>query len=349
MRGKFLILVLVGIFLINPVFAISDTHVFQGQYYVGTDFQQGTFEFKFDIYTGEVFGDLVYSSTTNLTTGNWGQWRVELEGISAAANNVSKDYFMEITIDDSIQTPRRRLTHFNYLRKDVDEGTTGNLRVEGVMGGDDPMKIEGALSFLNSLGEEEFSYYIAQQTKNYSDVPATFDDSLIIQKSSASNPKDMQVCFWDSENQIMTFCVNEGAPSRATTVRRSLQIVGNVGVKENDENFTLCENTNYIDCSTDVTGADLFVQDDIEAQSIYANENITANDKLIFGLGEFMDNLVDGVIKITGNLLVSGNVEVNGNVTTESLILKNDPINHRIYDNASCTIIKGDTSALYVC
>ena len=56
---------------------------------------------------------------------------------------------------------------------------------------------------------------------------------------------------------------------------RSFQIVGNDTVKESDENFTLCEDTNYIDCSTDLTGADLYVQDDIETGgSIFSNENL---------------------------------------------------------------------------
>jgi len=131
--GWKLFLILAGIFLISSVYAVSDTAVFQGQYYKGTEFQQGTYEFKFDIYTGEIFGDLVYSDTQNLTTGTWGQWRVELDGISAACNDTTKDYFVEITIDNSIQTPRRRLTHFTYLRKNVDETTIGNLTIGGIL------------------------------------------------------------------------------------------------------------------------------------------------------------------------------------------------------------------------
>ncbi|GAH52382.1 unnamed protein product, partial [marine sediment metagenome] len=133
MRWK-LFLIFIGIFLISSVYAVSDTAVFQGQYYSGTTFYQGTYEFQFDIYTGEIFGDLVYSDIQNLTTGVWGEWRVELDGISAACNNVTKDYFMEITIDNSTQTPRRRLTHFNYLRKNANEITTGNLTIGNILG-----------------------------------------------------------------------------------------------------------------------------------------------------------------------------------------------------------------------
>ncbi len=133
MRVKFVGIILVGVFLMSLVCAVSDTAVFQGQYYVGTEFQQGTYSFDFDIYTGEVFGDLIYTATTNLTTGTWGQWKVELDGISEACNDTTKDYFMEITIDGSVQSPRRRLTHFNYLRKDVDETTTGDLTISNVL------------------------------------------------------------------------------------------------------------------------------------------------------------------------------------------------------------------------
>ena len=376
MRWKLGIFIL-GILLISSVYAVSDTNVFQGQYFEGTEFQQGTFEFKFDIYTGEVFGDLVYTHTESLTTGTWGQWRIELDGVSAAADNVSKDYFMEIRINDVVQTPRRRLTHFNYLRKNVNEDTTGNFKIKGILKGNEPLKVEESLSFLDSSGMEEFSYYIAQSSKNYSKVPTAFNDSLIIQKSVASNPNDMQVCFWDDEHSIMTFCVNEGAPFRATTIRRSLQIVGNTGVKENDENFTLCEDTNYVDCSTDTTGADLFVQDDIEAQSIYANENMTAqyfigdgsqltglsviendtlqsitdrgsittNDITIgsvlnFVFGGFIQEFADRFF-INKNLNVQGNLNVTGTIKSgEKLVCLEDGTNCQIFNisDTNCSV-----------
>jgi len=126
-------LVVLGIFLISFASAVADTAVFQGQYFEGTEFQTGTYEFNFDIYTGEVFGDLVYSDTQTLTTGNWGQWRAELDGISVACNDSTKDYFMEITIDGNVQSPRRRLTHFNYLRKNIDDTTTGDLMISSLL------------------------------------------------------------------------------------------------------------------------------------------------------------------------------------------------------------------------
>ena len=56
MRVKFLVLIF-GIVLVSSVCAMSDTSVFQGQYFEGTEFQTGTYEFEFNIYTAEVFSD----------------------------------------------------------------------------------------------------------------------------------------------------------------------------------------------------------------------------------------------------------------------------------------------------
>ena len=128
-----LILFLIGIFLVPSIFAVSDVSVFQGQYYVGDEFQTGTYTFDFEVYDDETAGNLIASYNTDLTTGTWGQWRVEIPGLSATCNDTTLDYFMEITIDGSVQTPRRRLTHFNYLRKDIDESTTGDLTISNIL------------------------------------------------------------------------------------------------------------------------------------------------------------------------------------------------------------------------
>ena len=48
--------------------------------------------------------------------------------MSSACNNASKDYYLNINIDGTDQTPRRRIAVWNFLRKDVDEVTTGTLQ-----------------------------------------------------------------------------------------------------------------------------------------------------------------------------------------------------------------------------
>src|SRR3989339_324569 len=124
---KFYILILIfGILLVNFVVA-KDVLVFQGQYFIEAKFQVGTYDFEFNVYDDETSGNLIYSDKENITLGNWGQWKVELAGLSEAANNVSKDYFMEVIIDGIPQFPRKRITQFNFLRKDVDEVTQGRI------------------------------------------------------------------------------------------------------------------------------------------------------------------------------------------------------------------------------
>src|SRR3989339_464607 len=150
---KFYILILIfGILLVNFVIA-KDVSVFQGQYFIDDKFQVGTYEFEFNVYDDETSGDLIYSDKENITLGNWGQWKVELAGLSEAANNVSKDYFMEVIIDGIPQFPRKRITQFNFLRKDVDEVTQGRI---------------SAGSFIISNNDKIDQGFFVDAEKNYS-------------------------------------------------------------------------------------------------------------------------------------------------------------------------------------
>jgi hypothetical protein len=106
----------------------SDVLVWQGQYYTGTTFNTGTYEFNFSVYDALTGGDICYSNATTLTTGSFGEWKTEQNGVNSACNNVSKDYFLNINIDGINQTPRKRLVVWNSLRKDVDEITSGKLQ-----------------------------------------------------------------------------------------------------------------------------------------------------------------------------------------------------------------------------
>ncbi len=108
-------------------------------------------------------------------------------------------------------------------------------------------------------------------SQNFINVSPAFTGAMIFQSEHTTQNKGMDVCFWDKENQKMLFCIND-ITSRATTIRDSFQIVGSTTL--DNENFTLCAGANFIDCNTTLTGADLFVDDDIEAQSIFANGNM---------------------------------------------------------------------------
>ena len=192
----------------------------------------------------------------------------------------------------------------------------GDAYITGTLYGGSPLKLgyEG-LSFQDYSGDSRFSIYQAEGF-GYN-VSSDFANSLIFQTESVNNVDGMEICFWDRENQIMYFCLNEGEGQRATTVRRSFQIVGNVSVKENDENFTLCEGNSFIDCATDSTGADLFVQDDIEAGgSVYAHGDL----------------VVLGGINVSGGFFGNGSVD-SENITVNNILSRDGNIT--FYDNES--------------
>ena len=106
----------------------NDVSVWQGQYYTGTTFNEGTYEFDFTVYDSLTAGTQCYSNKTNITTGHWGQWETEQSGVNYACNNASKDYYLNINIDGADQLPRKRLTTWNFLRKNVDETTSGKFQ-----------------------------------------------------------------------------------------------------------------------------------------------------------------------------------------------------------------------------
>lgn len=73
------------------------------------------------------------------------------------------------------------------------------------------------------------------------------------------------------------------------------------------------------------------------------------NKKNFLTLLVVMFLLVGGLVTAlsTSNM---GNVNIRGNITNvSSIFLTNDVINHRIYDNSTCVLIKGDTSVLEIC
>ena len=318
-RGMILLMIIILI----PVILAEDILVWQGQYYTGTTFNTGTYEFNFSVYDDLTGGNICYSNLTTLTTGNWGEWKTEQSGVSYACNNASKSYFLNINIDGIDQVSRRRITLFNFLRKDVNEVSTGNLTLHGVLLGLSPLKFQDEINFVKSNGIITSALYNAPRTLA-STLPSAFTDSLIHDIIQETNDYGMQECFWDENTKTMQMCISGAYLSgRATTISRSLQIVGNATNKPVNENFTLCEGNNYADCETDITGADLLVEDDIESiGSIFSRENITADDTGFFSwLGSLTNRITklwvqdidaSGNVEIGGNLEVSGNLEVGG-------------------------------------
>lgn len=70
------------------------------------------------------------------------------------------------------------------------------------------------------------------------------------------------------------------------------------------ETYTKTESdSNFVDISGDTMTGDLNLTGDLEVGG-----NITLTDKITFALGETIDNLVNGVISIVGNLVIDGTI-----------------------------------------
>lgn len=328
--GK-IFLILMGMFILTiNVISASDVLVWQGQYYTGTTFNKGIYEFNFSIYDALIGGNICYSNTTTLITGNWGEWSTEQNNVSSSCSNVSKDYYLNININGIDQIPRKRLMIWNYLRKNVDEVSTGDLVLHGELRGLSPLKLQDEINFIKSDGNITSALYNAPR-ELISKLPSVFKDSLIHDIIQETNSYGMQECFWDENTETMQMCIS-GAylPQRATTISRSLQVVGNITNKPVNENFTLCEGNSYIDCDSDTTGADLLIEDDIEAiGSIFSQENITVNDT---GFFSYLGSSVSRITKLfVEKININSTITFGGSNNTYTIRTTNDKDILRIF------------------
>jgi len=135
MWKRILFLSVIMLFAVGTSQAKLDLSTWQGQWFQNGTLQSNTTgNFDFNIYNNESGGTLCYSNNTNLTTGEFGQWYVQLENVSSSCTNAESSYWVEIKIDGLIQPPRRLLSYFNFLRKDVNETTTGNFTASNFFG-----------------------------------------------------------------------------------------------------------------------------------------------------------------------------------------------------------------------
>ncbi len=124
---KKVILFIFCILLLISLANAQDVHVWQGQYYSNTTFNEGTYEFNFTIFDASTNGNKIYTNSTNITTGTFGEWKTEQWDVTAACNDSDTDYFLEITIDSEKQADRRRLTMVNYIKRDTDNTINYNF------------------------------------------------------------------------------------------------------------------------------------------------------------------------------------------------------------------------------
>jgi len=130
--------------------------------------------------------------------------------------------------------------------------------------GASPLKIEGGMSFVNGEENPPFSIYIREPEDIETNTPTSTINSLIVETGEIHNPYKVGIVFWDKEQQNADLIINNGEVLRASVFPRSLMI--GIGDLQIDSDYSKCltHGAKYIDCSTDLTGGDLFVKDDIE-------------------------------------------------------------------------------------
>ena len=322
-NSKVFIGILGILFLISFVSA-TDTQIWQGKYLTGNSSTAYTFNFTiYDSLSGE---NICYSNTTSLTTNSDKWWDTYQYNVASACSNSSIDYYLNINIDSVDQDPRRFLKQLKYADTSGDVEISGNLHMGGAITHDSPVLLRDGLEIVNANSSGGFNEYfhmffsddeeIAKVT--HTGLTDATNSSLIFFSHNLANPYGMGYLFYDTLSNRSAFVISQGGSQRASTFDRSLMIGKSLGNASMDENYTLCQGFNGADCNTTGTGADLVVEDDIEAKgSIYSQENFNATgnlslgQKITFAFGEILDNIVDGWVTITGALKVSGDFAVN--------------------------------------
>ncbi len=172
-RG-YIFLVLIAIIVLVcplPILAMSDVQVWQGQYYTGSSFNTGTYNFNFTVYDSEIGGNICYSNTTDLKTGTWGQWKTTQYKVSSSCSDTSNDYYLQIDIDNETQTDvngdsRRELTLFNLIRKDIDETTTSNITLKNLTSDN----VYGKTTYSGGINLTNYAYNMSDGSYNESYV-----------------------------------------------------------------------------------------------------------------------------------------------------------------------------------
>ena len=117
------LLLLMGVLFFIGVVNAQDINVWSGQYYSGSTFNVGTFEFNFTVYDSLTGGEVCYTNITSLTTGALGDWRTDQYGVNDACSNLSNTYYLSLSIDGVEQSPRRKLSATSLIKAIVSNTT----------------------------------------------------------------------------------------------------------------------------------------------------------------------------------------------------------------------------------
>ena len=341
------------VFLLISLVSATDTQVWQGKYLTGNS--STAYTFNFTVYDSLTGGNICYSNQTTLTTNSDKWWDTYQYNVLSSCSNSLIDYYLNINIDSVDQSPRRLLKQLKYLDGSGNVEINGDLHMTGVITHNSPVILRDGLKLVHSNGTDyldTFHILISdEETRSeagYEALTNATDNTLVFFTHNIANLYKMGYMFFDDVSNRSDFVINQGGVNRSSLFDRSLQVGKSFGNASIDENYTLCQGFNLIDCDTSLTGADLGVEDDIEAKgSIYSQENITAD--YFIGDGSQLTGISGGagandtIWNITGsNYLInsSGILEINETKLNETInSLENDTLYYAgeiyIYKNGS--------------
>ncbi len=275
-------LIFILFFLVLTFVSAEDIIVWQGQYYTGTTFHQGTYEFNFSVYDYKINGNICFSNTTTLTTGNFGKWKTEQYGVGSACNDDSKDYYLEIKINNEIQDGRRLLKSFSYLRQDTpvlsnqyNYSGTARWQIKNVNSGNTSntlFSVTNDLGYLLSFGITSSDYFSIPNNRYFANQPSigqsSFNDLYFVNGRQTgfswfNNP------FNDTSNRIQKIMTLDS--------NGNLNATGNITTTQTGFFSFLGNTLNRIN--------KLFVKDIDASGSINVTENITLGGQILTDKG----------------------------------------------------------------
>lgn len=200
---------------------------------------------------------------------------------------------------------------------------TGDLHMnDGSITHNSPVLIRDGLRLEDSDGNKLFDIEVQGISDHIeTEAPESLNGSLIFETWNITNPSNMQVVFWDYVTSRPTLILNQGGSQRASVFDRSVLIGKELGNATVDENYTSCEGFNLIDCNTTGTGADLGVEDDIEAKgSVYANSFLVSSDVDILIDADGSNSTTSGEAGFIADEDSLVGVEASDNLCSDSLV-----------------------------
>lgn len=191
------------IFIIAFVVSAPDVLVLQGQYYENGKLQKGVFNFTFNIYDSREGGELLYSNSYLISTGDFGEWYIEIENITDNIKRSNGGYYLEVLVDSKKQGKRKRLVQFEYMMKSVVKIVNGEV----VFNSELNVKNNSYFEKLYVDGEKvclESGKDCPKFEVNLEDVDKIKEivryEDFILRESGLVRDRDFGICFSDGKN-----------------------------------------------------------------------------------------------------------------------------------------------------